>query len=999
MATEREQPTQEKKTLQEWVKEVFEKIFQKIRELTRKRERSAEEEELLNTLLEENRARREAYNDDPYYKETQGVIDGFKEILGKAREELQKSPEAEVEQKSQAARKAYEEAWEKAQAHLKKEPADFPRRLHRLDDIAKHDVTHALERERIGLDKTSEVKGGVEIKKIKEPETKKSKKALPGKEKDEAEKRSQAGREDEDDEEAIKALQRAREKLEEAEKRGEDGPKTREDEEAIKAQHARFREKQMENAADPEVIEGMRKFRHMDGMSPYDLFNPDEEKKIQSDFNFREQAFQRIINRFGNDPNRHFREADLKTQMGWTQFSLAILELKDGRDILQEYTYRLGFEEQVHNLDMFFRGHSKVVDLPHVLGQFESRMLDMALRQKGAVVAFRAYEQAFNRLIMTEGRLPPSKIGMDPDDKKIWINQWVRQQVRNIVKVNPKEYGLDTLQAYCQEHRDDEGNVLDYEQELEKHIDTMTRTGWKVFLFTMRGDEIQGSTIQPRIGPAAPWHEDTWRRLDPLSLPTKYWKGRVGPEGFLNINDETTATALWYYATGEEKYFKTSEEYEAALEKAREEGKVQLNFFDTGGILSVSDWRSTYAMKHIPKALWPFMGIEMERKLLQEKEFNEKPMDQISARQKAFEHARIRNPFALFRLADEQDQDAILRTFGVEFVDLSKIDREKERMKYKAAVEANIEARKKFFEANEGKSLYDDMSQALQRLAFRQQQEMAQILKLPKDQQEAAAVAFAQRELTEGLDFGFVTDTDQKKMLNDFVQAIQTRFGKGEGLDKLVEKRYPFSLGTEDVPLELMRFLEVGDIGLQRRFRDLGEISQSSEALWAYIKDQGVILQKEESIIENLSEIHKGLYGAGVPSTDNIMEAIVSRTLEMLAEDEWQNWLPWPANAIRNKYGFTSKAEKMYGQYHMSLSSNDMRLFLEKIIGAGVFTKEKVKELRKKFYKKHGLRAIDIWKGRIYEYSLMIPVGLLASAIIILVKQFKEDIEETTKES
>ncbi|HUW21526.1 MAG TPA: hypothetical protein VMW41_02540, partial [Candidatus Bathyarchaeia archaeon] len=75
------------------------------------------------------------------------------------------------------------------------------------------------------------------------------------------------------------------------------------------------------------------------------------------------------------------------------------------------------------------------------------------------------------------------------------------------------------------------------------------------------------------------------------------------------------------------------------------------------------------------------------------------------------------------------------------------------------------------------------------------------------------------------------------------------------------------------------------------------------------------------------------------------------------------------------------------------------RLFLEKIIGAGVFTKEKVKELRKKFYKKHGLRAIDIWKGRIYEYSLMIPVGLLASAIIILVKQFKEDIEETTKES
>lgn len=714
-----------------------------------------------------------------------------------------------------------------------------------------------------------------------------------------------------------------------------------------------LRHRLMQNPDDREAAVELNRLAASQQMSIYDLFTPAEIEEIKTNDKARERAFQRLINNFGNNKNRSFMDADMKAHTGWSQFTLALLEIDGGRDILEEFQYRLGFEEQMHNLDMFLRGQSKIAEIPQILAHFESRMFDAVLRQPGVAAAFRAYEQAFHRLMMIEGSLPASKIGWDPEEKKVWVNNWVNEQVKK------------TLTAYCQE------KGLDFETEFKPYIDTMIRTGWKVFIFTTRGDEIQASSEKPRKGLIAPWHEDFWRRLDPLSLPLKYWGDKLGTKAFLE-QGSATATALWYFFTGEEKQFRSSEEFEAAVDKAKKEGKIHLNLFNIGGILSKSDWRATIAMDHIPAVLRPFLGMEIHWKYL-----NHQYKNVGKARREAFAFGTIRNPLGLFRLADEQDQNAILAACGVG---------------------SDSKDKKTFLD-----SVYNDMALALENLVYRQQEEIKQILKLStKEEREAAAEAFYEREKNMSLDFSF---SEKAENLERFTKAIQNRFQekdpakeKNPAMDRLVSKRIPFSIGTEDAALELGRFLEVGDIGLQRRFRDIGEAAHATEALWVYIKDLPVILQKDEDICKGLKAIFDGLDGYGASNINQIMEAIIDRTFDMIAEDKLQDWLPWPLGDWRAKYGFTSKAEKLYGQYSTSKGGDEMRLLLEKIIGTGIFaTSEKAIEVRKRLYKKHKMRVFDILKWRAWQYSPLILAGLTMSAVMILYKQLEKDIEEVAK--
>jgi hypothetical protein len=650
-----------------------------------------------------------------------------------------------------------------------------------------------------------------------------------------------------------------------------------------------------------------------------------------------------------------------------SQFLQAVAE-KDGRDAAVKYCLLLGFEEQVHNLDRFFKGHTHADKLAEMLGQFESRMFDMALRQPGAALAFRAYEQVFDRLIATEGKLPSLKTGPHPDTGKIWINDEAKQIVE------------DTLKAYCKEHN------VNYEEEFGGRLDTIMRTGWKIFIFSLRGDEIQASTTTPRTGPEAPWHEDLWRRLDPPGMPMKYWTGSkhaakafLEPEIELNPNEKKQATTLWYFFTGDtEKDFKTVGDYAKAVEELEEKGEMQLNLFNIGGVLSKSDWRATFAIDHIvnpekggDERLAPFLGVEMHRKLL-EHELG----DRIKAKEEALTYSRIRNPLALFRLADEKDKNDILNKCGVNPDD--------------------PEAKKKFLDL-----AYEDMGKALQRLVYGQQEGLQDIVgEKEKARKKAKIEDFLKKEKDRGLDFSFIENIEQRKKLQRFTEAIQTHFTpNSQELKELAKKRFPFSMGTEDVPMELMLFAETGDVGLQRRFRDVTAACEATGAFWKIIKGLPLILQKEDKIIESLVEIEGHLDAYGPPDKDNIMMGLTSRILDMTSSDEWLDWIPWPFQTLIEKYTLTSKAEKLFGEYHMTMSANEQRNLVDQIIAAGCFTTMKPNEVRKLLFKKHNLRRADIWWERIRKwFPIGLPVGLGLAAGKVIYDQLKKDVEEMSQE-
>lgn len=720
----------------------------------------------------------------------------------------------------------------------------------------------------------------------------------------------------------------------------------------------------LENPQDSQAISDLTKLKSYlrelggGGTSPYEL-TPQELYLIKTKGKLgADKVFEDILNRFGLDPGRHFREADLTAQSRWISFMLV---LKDNPDLLLQYTLRFGFQEQAHNLDIFLRGHSPPAKLPELLANFESRMLDVTLRQEGVAAAFRAYEQAFHRLMLIEGKIEPSLVGLDPDQEKTWIYEWVKGQVHN------------TMESYCKEHH------LPYDESFEAAENSIIRTGWKVFVFTLRGDEIQATSTAPRLGPEAPWHEDLWRRLDPLAMPLKYWVDRKpGAREFFNSNaifnegQGAKTTAMHFLFSNEKKLrdrFKTVGEYAAAVEELEEKGGPQMNFFEIGGILSVSDWRSTVAMKDIPEEWHQFMGIEMDRKLLQHQY-----KDVWQAKEEALQNALIRNPMVLFRLAGEADQNAILQACGVNPED--------------------PEAKKMFL----GK-VYDTYAQGLQSLVYDQEKEMQRILKLEGEEKEIAIKAFTAVQVNRGVENCLIGG--EAGVTKDFIEQIRGVFKPGSPeFERLVKKDYPFSMGTEDTPMALMRFLETGDVGLQRRFRDVGAAAQATEAFWAMVSNLPNILQKDDKMIEALQQLRMAFdsYGPG-HDMEGIMLTMASRILDLTASDDIQHWLPWPFSTLRDKYGLTSKAEKLFGQYHMSMGNDEQRLLVEKMIAGGLFEGMDPRKVRKILYKEHSLRRIDIWWDNFLEYWMAVPVGLTAAAVIALWEGTKKDLEEMAKES
>ena len=726
--------------------------------------------------------------------------------------------------------------------------------------------------------------------------------------------------------------------------------------------------------------------------SPYELSKEDKDA-IKKGGKEREKVFLGILSGFGIDEDRDFRQTDITTQSKWIDFmkTLDAVEQK----ALKRYTLRFGFEEATHNLRYFLNGHAPIADIPKVISHFQSKMMDVACREKGAVAAFRAYEQAFDQMMLFDGKISPEKF-WDPDTEKQWVHEWVAGQVRKTLTadIQKQRGGISWEEAeseYLKENADFEKTFID--------------TGFKIFIFSLRGDEIQASSPRTRETSHAwsPWHEDMGRRLDPMAIPLRYWGGRLGVEEFVGRKEGTALTTFWYFNTGEEaKKFETLAQYKKAMKKIDREGEDQLNLFDIGGILSVSPWRSTGAFEYLMKInpeLARFLGIEMECKKLKH-QYSEEYSEGLSGKQKeaakrkgeyngkreALAHGRIRNPFRLFLLAEEDEQNKILEKYDVD---------EKDKNAFL-------------------KSIYDDMSQALQRRVYGQQEQIKNILQLPETKRNQELAEFIKREKNKGLDFGFIQNADQKDRLEKFVKTIQNHFktpeldkdghwikGKkgNEAFEKLVEKRFPFSMGTDDVPMELFRFTDLGDVALQRRFRDVGGAAKAAEAFWKLNQNLGTVLQKDDNIIAALQEIYHaiGEYGPGIASDKMLM--LTDRIIKMVKQDAGQAWLPWPLCELRDKWGFTSKAEKLFGQNHMSLDKEETRLLVEKLIGAGLFTGEDAKNARKQFYKKYRLGRGWVLKDKAWRYGPMVSVGIVAAGIAILIKGVKEDIEQTAKEA
>lgn len=525
-------------------------------------------------------------------------------------------------------------------------------------------------------------------------------------------------------------------------------------------------------------------------------------KVIARDPEIREREFEVLLRRFGMDSERQFRETDLESQAKWVGFMLA---LSDNPDQLQSYTLRFNFEEHVHNLNLFLGGHIHVDKVPDVMGQFKSRMLDVATRQPGVGMAFRAYEQGVDKIIFEKGFLDPNMIGYDVDLQKHWLDNWVKKRVEN------------SLKNYCFQ------NGMDYEKEFAPKLLTFIRTGKKVFTFTLRADEIQASLGSPRKFledeeelTGSPYHEDLWRRLDPLSLLYKYWEGKKGPEAMLNLKEgEKLLSRFYYFYTGNIKENFNKEDWAKAMKEIEASGAFQLNVFNIGGILSKSHWRAANASKHIPQSLARFLGIEMEYK---------REGHDFSAKEKALRHGRKRNPLRLFKMLYDdtkgsmvekrQEQDFILNQAGIsrqEFNDWG--------YDLMSEVQQNL-----VYETQEG----------LKKLIF-EKDEKGQTTKVKKlSDNDSEVKKFLVDHSDDGLDFSFIEDKARRAKLENFYKVVQSYFSdekdeKGN-FQKLVKKEFPFSMGTDDVPLEVFRFSVLGDMALQRRFRDLGAAARATEA-------------------------------------------------------------------------------------------------------------------------------------------------------------------------
>jgi hypothetical protein len=717
---------------------------------------------------------------------------------------------------------------------------------------------------------------------------------------------------------------------------------------------------------------------------------------VKTDAVEREKIFEDILARFGLDEDRQFREGDMQAQSQWIDFMLA---LREKEDTLKTFTLRFGFEEKIHNLNAFLSGYSHISKIPEVMSQFSSPMMDVAIRTKGAVAAFRAYEQAFERMAMIDGYLDQTKF-FDPDkpeEEKMWLENWVKKQVRETL-----------IDNFEKEEGSRKAAELRYQQEIEPYEKSVFRTGKKIFIASLRGDEIQASLPDVRKFPTlvgAPWHEDLYRRLDPLSMAFRYWDKKPGVMEFLEDDKKEQLSKLYFFYTGRiKKDFQTFGDWQKAMEEIQKKGEFQTNIFDIGGVLSASDWRAEQSITHVPVELTRFMGLEIaKKKLTYDKKFEKKGYKNVAvaAKRNSLVYGLLRNPLGVFRLASEQDQDAILRACGAKLPD-------PKDKGYKAA-------RKAFLE-----DVYDDLAQAVQRLVYNQQEEIKKLI-YPKetvDERRAEINAFVQREKTKGLNFDFVKDPVQKQKLEKMVSTIQAHFGykelegyldndghigKGkrgnEAFERLVVKKADFSLGTEDAMMELFRFSDLGELALQRRFRDLGAAARAAEGLWKLMDNIGPLLQKPEKIVEALQEITNAVADYHGGQTYEYTLTIADRVLDMAGEDRGQKLLPWPACQLRDKWGLTSKAEKYFGQTTMSLDKEEMKLLIEDMIGADVFKGLDTKKAREYFYDKYHLHLRHFLLERTWRYGPAVIIGTLIAGVMIAVKQLEQEIEEVAKES
>jgi hypothetical protein len=732
------------------------------------------------------------------------------------------------------------------------------------------------------------------------------------------------------------------------------------------------------NNLQREIAEGkgdsqtIAELSHINSMMPrgsdYKLSSRELEK-LKKGGKERDEVFMKLLKAFGLDPGRHFRETDLTSQSRWVDFMVELFEIDPLA--LEAYTALFGFEETLHNLELYLGGQADITRIKEIVSGIKSGDLDVAVRQKGAVVAFRTYEQAYARLALIDEKFTPAKLTRDPDTGKIWIDEWVQEKVREtLTNYLMKTRALGTWEEAEQVYKEE---FLPYEA-------TFLRTGHKILTFTLRAHEIQAQLPASRdtdlIG--APQSEDLSRVLDPLQLPLRYWGTQCGAMGILGVGEDL-GTKLHSFYSGEYIKFKNPEEWKRAMESLGEKKMLEFNLFNIGGILSVSLWRSTEALKNvIPKELARFLGIETEQKVLRSKWGGNK--EEFEAKEEAFRHGLIRNPLGVFLSAAEKDQDEVLKLCGVDLTE-----------------------KKDFYE-----SVYDDMAQALQRLVYRQTEGLKGLLYEYDDKGNVRGVKklsdeaiqdFLEKEGNRGLNFDFV-DVEQRKKLEGFVGAIQRYFDQEENLRRLAEKKQPFSIGTEDAPLEIFRFTDCGDPALQRRFRDLSDAANATHAFWTYIGGLGPILQKDEEIIKGLKEIHSPLlsYGGSDVADKKILQ-LVDSTLELIEEDGWQKFWWWPISELRDKWGLTSKAEKLFGQYALSYNKEEMRLLVEKMIGAHLFAGMEAKEVRKVIFDKHKLWRRHIWGQKAWRYGPGVLVGLAASAILIIIQQFKKDVEEVVKEA
>ena len=705
---------------------------------------------------------------------------------------------------------------------------------------------------------------------------------------------------------------------------------------------------------------------------------------------YRETKFEELISKFGINPDRHFREVDIYTVAEWMQFQ-TILKIEP--DILHHYQLLFGFAEKTHNLNLWLSGQASIGDANRVMAQIKSAEYDEANRVPWVEDVAHIYEQYFSQLALLDGELTPTKIGWDPDEKTVWIHKKAREQLKasiihHLLKTNEQ---ITTIAAaeklYKEQFLPREGLIM--------------RLGYDVFIFGLRGDEIQAELDKARKFPevGSPWHEDLHRVLDALSLPLRYWGGKIGINEILDRGKKNDLTGLYYFYTGSvKKDFETLADYQKAIKQAKKEGKLHFNILDIAGVLSVSDWRAEKAMEHIPRILTAFLGIEMSRKKWagDEKVFQTEGYSNVNfaAKRTAFAWALKRNPFRVFQLADKQAQEQILRACG-------------------------INSGKEFFEEtdNNGFTNYDYLSQALRNLVNYQEARIKAILdpRKTKALQEAEARDFFANQKDKGLDFSFIGDSNKSQQLERFITAIQSHFGTIEmngpyvkvgargnkEFEKLIRKKFAFSLGTDDAMLGIMRFSELGEEALQRRFRDLAAAAEAAIAFWNFINNAGVILQNKEESIKAIKAIADALDKYQAEGADKFILTIIDRTIAMVQEDRLQKILPYPACKFRDssggRMGLTSEAEKIYGQNHLSKTKLELTQFIEDVVGSGVFRGMDILAVRKELYKKYHLGFLPVIVERVWRYGPAIVLGILAAGVLAIAKavleEMKKDVE------